>query len=277
MKGLGRGLSAILEDVEESYNKDLSANKNLIKEIKIKHIEPNPFQPRKEFDKDSLKELSLSIKNQGLLQPVLVLENKNNRYTLIAGERRLRATKMLKQKTIKAIVVDYEIDKLREYAIIENIQREDLNVLDLAISIKELLKQHNYTHQELADILSKSRSYITNLLRILNLNDFVKENLKKGKITFGHAKVMVNLSDEKQTEMCKKIVGEKLSVREVENIMKSNKRKATREYKYTNEIQNSVNKIKENYQLNVTSSNDYIKISIKSHQDLEKIRKIFQI
>jgi ParB family chromosome partitioning protein len=277
MKGLGRGLSAILEDVEESYNKDLSSNKNLIKEIKIKHIEPNPFQPRKQFDEASLKELSLSIQTQGLLQPVLVIENDNNRYTLIAGERRLRATKMLKQKTIKAIVVDYELNKLREYAIIENIQREDLNILDLSISVKELLNEHNYTHQELADILSKSRSYITNLLRILNLNEYVKENLKKGKITFGHAKVMVNLSDDKQIEMCEKIIGENLSVREVENSIKSNKRKAVREYQYKNEIQKSVNDIKKSHHLNISSSNDYIKILIKSEQDLDKIKEIFKI
>ncbi len=277
MKGLGRGLSAILEDVEESYNKDLSTNKSLIKEIKIKHIEANPFQPRKYFDKDSLKELSLSIKNQGLLQPILVIENKNNRYTLIAGERRLRATKILKQKTIKAVIVDYDFDKLREYAIIENIQREDLNILDLAISIKELLNEHNYTHQELATILAKSRTYVTNLLRILKLNDYVKENLKNGKITFGHAKIMVNLSDEKQIEMCDKIISEHLTVREVENSIKSDKKKAIREYPYKNEIRKSVDEIKQNYSLNISSNNDFIKISIKSEQDLQKIKQIFQI
>jgi ParB family chromosome partitioning protein len=276
MKGLGRGLSAILEDVEESYNRDLSSNKNLIKEIDINKIDPNPFQPRKNFDEESLKELSMSIKNQGLLQPILVIEN-GNRYTLIAGERRLRASKMLNEDNIKAIIVDYELSKLREYAIIENIQREDLNILDLSISVKELLNEHNYTHQQLSEILSKSRSYITNLLRILNLNQYVKEHLKDGKISFGHAKVMVNLSDKNQIKMCDKIIGEGLSVRETEKSVKSNKRNAIRDYEYKDEIKKSAIDIQNNYKLNISSNNDYIKILIKSKQDLDKLKEIFKI
>ena len=217
---LGRGLGAILEDVEESYVKDISKNSDIVKEIEIDKIVPNPYQPRKIFDETGLKELANSIKQQGLIQPIIVVSDEDE-YVLIAGERRLRAHKILKKDKIKAIIIDFDLTKLREYAIIENLQREDLNVLDLATSLYELIEEHNYTHDEVANIISKSRSYVTNILRMLKLSDYAKEKLKENKITFGHAKNIVTLDEDTQKMIVDSIIGQKLSAREVEYLSKN--------------------------------------------------------
>ena len=175
MKRLGRGLSSILEDVEAGYLKDLP-NRG-VEEIEIAKIKTNPYQPRREFNEEAIKELALSIKKYGLLQPVILIKDEDE-YILVAGERRLRATKSLGEKYIKAIIVDYSKNDLREYALIENIQREDLNPIEIAYSLQSLIEEHGFTHEELANTISKSRSYVTNLLRILNLPKFVQEKFK---------------------------------------------------------------------------------------------------
>lgn len=277
MNRLGRGLSTILEDVEESYIKDIAKNSDLVKEVNLSLIDPNPFQPRKVFNDESLHELADSIKRQGLLQPVLLIEA-DNRFMLIAGERRVRASRIIGLEKIKAIIVDYDIKKLREYAIIENIQREDLNVLDLAVSLKELLEEYGFTHNDLAKLLSKSRSYITNLLRVLTLGEYTKNALKEGKISLGHAKVMVHLEEQKQKEIAEKIIKEELSVRETEKLLKKpEKRTREREQTYKREIALLGSEIKKRYDLNISASNDYVKIMIKNREDLEKIEGIFDL
>ena len=189
--GLGRGISAILSEVEEAYQKDLQDNSGLVVEIDIQRIKSNPLQPRKVFDTSSLQELATSIEKHGLLQPILVYEDDKDAdfYYLIAGERRLRASKLAKHKSIKAIVVDVQTDKLRELALIENIQREDLNPIDLAHSYKELIEDYKITHEELAKQLSKSRTQITNTLRLLELSAEVQDLILEHKISQGHAKI----------------------------------------------------------------------------------------
>ena len=279
-KGLGRGLGAILEDVEESYIKDIS-NNNSIKEIKLEKIVPNPYQPRKVFNEISLKELANSINQQGLMQPILVVED-DEEYILIAGERRLRAHKLLNKETIKAIVIDFDLSKLREYAIVENLQRENLNVVDLANSLYELIKEHSYTHEEVAKIVSKSRSYITNILRILKLSDYVKEKLKEDKITLGHAKNLVNLDEETQKKIIDIIIAQKLSAREVENLVKKYKTNIKQTTKKEKEDSNLnldeiLKGIKNRYGLNISKSNNSLVISVTSKKDLKKIKKIFNI
>jgi len=279
-KGLGRGLGAILEDVEESYIKDIS-NNNSIKEIKLEKIVPNPYQPRKVFNEISLKELANSINQQGLMQPILVVED-DEEYILIAGERRLRAHKLLNKETIKAIVIDFDLSKLREYAIVENLQRENLNVVDLANSLYELIKEHSYTHEEVAKIVSKSRSYITNILRILKLSDYVKEKLKEDKITLGHAKNLVNLDEETQKKIIDIIIAQKLSAREVENLVKKYKTNIKQTTKKEKEDSNLnldeiLKEIKNRYGLNISKSNNSLVISVTSKKDLKKIKKIFNI
>jgi len=284
-KGLGRGLGAILEDVEESYIRDISSNKDMVMDIEIEKIIPNPYQPRKVFNDESLKELANSIKQQGLMQPVIVVYD-DGEYVLIAGERRLRAHKILKKDTIKALVVDFDLSKLREYAIVENLQREDLNPLDLAHSLYELIEEHSYTHEEVAKILSKSRSYITNILRVLKLSDYAKEKLKENKITLGHAKNLVTLDEESQKKIVDTIIGQKLSSREVEQLVKKYKpsiQKSSKNEKLDSNIEDDfliddiVEKIKNKYSLSISKSNNSIVIDVTSKKDLKKIKKIFDI
>ncbi|MCL9822271.1 ParB/RepB/Spo0J family partition protein [Helicobacter colisuis] len=221
--GLGRGLSAILGEVEEAYQNNLNDNSGLVVEIDIDKIKANPLQPRKVFDDESLQELADSIQEYGLLQPILVYEDsgKSDEYFLIAGERRLRASKIAKKETIKAIVVDVQEKKLRELALIENIQREDLNPIDLAQSYKELIDEYGITHEEVAKRLSKSRAQITNTLRLLDLENEVQKYIIENKISQGHAKILVTLPKEKQLMVADSIVGQKLSVHETEAIVRN--------------------------------------------------------
>ncbi len=233
---LGRGLGAILSEVEEAYEKDLSdidsfeleAQGARVEELSLESITANPFQPRKHFDEQALKELSQSITEHGLLQPIVVIE-KEDGYLLIAGERRLRAHKLAKLTTIKAIIADADIDdiKLRELALLENIQRENLNAIELANSYAELIDVHNITHDELSAIVHKSRSQITNTMRLLSLGKYAQESVISGKISQGHAKVLVGLDEKKQKVMVDSVAGQKLSVRETENMVKNHKDKTT--------------------------------------------------
>ena len=229
---LGRGLGDILSEVEEAYKKDLSDIDNFeleesgarVEELDVENISPNPFQPRKHFDEEALQELSNSVKQHGLLQPIVVIE-KGDGYLLIAGERRLRAHKMAKMSTIKAIIADTQIDefRLRELALIENIQRENLNAIELANSYAELIEVHKITHEELSSIVHKSRSQITNTMRLLALSTYAKEKLSLGKISQGHAKVLVGIDEKKQKIIIDSIIGQKLSVRDAEHMVKKHK------------------------------------------------------
>ena len=220
-RALGRGLGAILEDVESSYNKELEGGnaENLIIEIDVDKIEPNPYQPRSNFDKEALRELSDSIARHGLIQPIIVIQ-KDDSYVLIAGERRLRATKLLGERKIKAVVADIKSQNLRELALIENIQREDLNPIELAKSYKELIGEYRITQEELADIIKKSRVQITNTLRLLSLCDEVQDAVSADKISQGHAKVIVGLEKADQILALNTILGQRLSVRDTENLVK---------------------------------------------------------
>jgi len=227
---LGRGLGEILSEVEEAYERDLSNIDSFelesqgarVEEIAVESIAANPFQPRKYFDEQALKELSQSIAEHGLLQPIVVIE-KENGYLLIAGERRLRAHKLANLSTIKAIIANVDIDdvRLRELALIENIQRENLNAIELANSYAELIEVHNITHDELSSIVHKSRSQITNTMRLLSLSPYAQEQLVEGKISQGHAKVLVGLDEKKQKIAIDSIIGQKLSVRDTENMVKN--------------------------------------------------------
>ncbi|MFZ2889664.1 ParB/RepB/Spo0J family partition protein [Sulfuricurvum sp.] len=215
---LGRGLGALLSEIEEAYDNELP-KKGGVEEIAVAKIRPNPYQPRKHFDSDSLAELSESIKTHGLLQPIVVKEDLDG-YILIAGERRLRASKLAKNKTIKAIVVSVSDEQMRQHALIENIQRDELNVIDLAQAYQELIDIHELTHEQLSQTVHKSRAQITNTLRLLQLSDKGRKALLDGKITAGHAKVVLGLDTNEQAMMIDSIIGQKLSVRDVESMVK---------------------------------------------------------
>ena len=215
---LGRGLDALLGEMDEVYDKE-GSQKDSILEIPLKDIRPNPFQPRKSFDEDSLHELSESIKNDGLLQPIVVSEDIDG-YVLIAGERRFRASKLAKLTKIKAVVLNSDERRMRQFALIENIQREELNSIELSQAYSELIKLHNITHEELSVIIHKSRSHITNILRLLQLSPRTQKALVEKKITTGHAKVLIGLDEKKQQVIVDSIIGQKLSVRDVEKMIK---------------------------------------------------------
>ena len=224
-RSLGRGLGAILEDVELAYKAELNeGNSDIVKDIDLDLIVENPYQPRKNFDETALRELSESIKRHGLIQPIIVIE-KDSGYMLIAGERRFRATKLLGESKIKAIVADIESQSLRELALIENIQREDLNPIELANSYKELIDEYKITQDGLANIIHKSRVQITNTMRLLSLSAVTQEYIKEGKLTQGHAKVIVGLEPNDEKTAVDTIIGQRLSVRETENLVKNLKNK----------------------------------------------------
>ncbi len=220
-KRLGRGLDALLGEIDEAYENEGSQRDEIL-EIPLRDIRPNPFQPRETFDETALEELAESIKNDGLLQPIVVTEDIDG-YILIAGERRYRASKLAKLKEIRAIVLNSDEDKMRQFALIENIQREELNSIELAKAYNELIKLHEITHEELANIIHKSRTHITNTLRLLQLSDKTQKALLEKKISAGHAKVLVGLDEKEQQLMVNSIIGQKLSVRDVEAMIKSRK------------------------------------------------------
>lgn len=217
---IGRGLGAILAETAEAYEQNLSDNSSLVLDLDIDIIKPNPYQPRKTFNQEALQELSESIKEHGLLQPIVVYDNGDGDYVLIAGERRLRASKLAGLSNIRAIVAEIEQKKMRELAIIENIQREELNAIELALSYQELLDEYDITHEELSKRINKSRTQITNTLRLLQLCDEVKTMLGEEKITQGHAKMLVTLSESEQKLVADSIIGQRLSVRDTETLIK---------------------------------------------------------
>lgn len=228
---LGRGLGELLGEVESAYENSTGNTKSDIRKIDVSAIKANPNQPRKIFDEEKLQELSESIKEHGLLQPVVVVENSDGKFTLVAGERRLRAHKIAKIDKIKAIIIDADDFKLRELALIENIQRDDLNIIELAYCYAQLLNEHNITHEELSKKVFKSRASITNTLRLLQLNSYVQQLLATEKISAGHAKVMIGLTNDEQKMVADSIIGQKLSVRETEKLVKELKEKTNEKSK----------------------------------------------
>jgi len=225
---LGRGLSAILDDVEDAYRQDIESDANVIRDLPLSDIRPNIFQPRKHFDENALQELSLSLQKHGQLQPIVVIE-KDDGYMIIAGERRFRAAKMAGMDRIKAVVANYENENLRELALIENIQRENLSALELAQSYKELIDEYQITQEELSSIIHKSRSQITNTLRLLQLTPYTQKLLQENKVSQGHAKILVGLDPDSEKLIADTIVGQKLSVRDTEELVKSLKKGASEE------------------------------------------------
>jgi ParB family chromosome partitioning protein len=280
---LGRGLGAILEEVGQSYDNEMSNNRtsaDQIQEIDVDEITANPYQPRKTFDKEALAELSESIKRNGLLQPIVVLE-RDEGYLLVAGERRLRAHKLAGLETIKAIIADVSMDdaKLRELALIENIQRENLNSMELAHSYDELIKVYDITHDELSDVVNKSRSQITNTLRLLALSSYVQKKLINGIISQGHAKILVGFDERDQKLLVDTIIGQKLSVRESELLAKNKKNGKKEEIKIEEKISfidNYKNTFKEKLPFAFKVKNNSLEINFKDDAEIEKFLKMLQ-
>ena len=219
--GLGKGLDSLIADkVSEGSHPELSAENKADMMVPISKVEPNREQPRKNFDEDALLELSESIKQFGVLQPLLV-QDKKDYYEIIAGERRWRAAKLAGLKKVPVIVKHLTTQEIVEISLIENIQRENLNPIEEAVAYKRLLNEFNLKQDEIAERVSKSRTAVTNSMRLLRLNEKVQEMVIDDMISTGHARALLGITDEdKQYAMAQKIFDEKLSVRETEKLVK---------------------------------------------------------
>lgn len=224
-RGLGKGLDALIPNVSIDSKEKSAIDKKTDKEsesiVKITKIEPNREQPRKNFDEDALQELADSIKQFGLLQPILVQDRKTY-YEIIAGERRWRAAKLAGLKEVPVIIRDYTEQEIVEISLIENIQREDLNPIEEALAYKRLLSEFNLKQDEVAERVSKSRTAVTNSMRLLKLCDKVQQMIIDDMISTGHARALISIEDpEEQYNIAQKVFDEKLSVRDVEKLVKN--------------------------------------------------------
>lgn len=220
-RGLGKGLDSMIpEKVESKKNNPDQDNVSRETLIGINEIEPNKLQPRKNFDEDALHELSESIKQYGIIQPI-VLQKKDNFYEIIAGERRWRAARLAGLKKVPAIIKDYTEQEIVEIALIENIQREDLNPIEEALAYQRLISEFSLRQDDVAERVSKSRTAVTNSMRLLKLCAKVQQMLIDDNITSGHARALLSIEDEElQYAMATKVFDEKLSVRETEKLVK---------------------------------------------------------
>lgn len=220
-KGLGSGLSHLIEQ-------NMSANNQReVFDVSVSKIKPNPYQPRKTFDQKALEELSDSIKENGLFQPILLRETLVG-YEIISGERRYRASKLAGLKTIPAIIYDYTDQQMMEVALVENIQREDLSIVEEARSYQSLIDNLGYTQEQLANKVGKSRSHVANIIRLLKLDDDILESVDKGLLSMGHVKVLITIDDKKrQHQIVDQIISQNLNVRQTEELANSAKGKST--------------------------------------------------
>ena len=276
-KGLGKGLGALLTDEKSSIDSDN------IKEIKIIDVEPNKSQPRKSFNEEKLEELADSIRQNGVITPILVQEAPNGYYTIIAGERRWRAAKKAGLKEIPAIVKKLDNQKLFEISLIENLQREDLNPVEEAFGYKNLMEEYGLNQEEVAQKVSKSRSGIANSLRLLNLPKDVLNLLSEGAISVGHAKVLLSLTDDNgKLQLCSLTIEKNLSVRELEAEVKKYMTPAKKETKENLNIKLAYEKIEKSIEdilgtkvkISGKKNKGKIQIDYYSAKDLERIVKI---
>lgn len=283
-RGLGKGLDSLIPASVAGSSGDKKEQKKTEMVVKIAKVEPNRDQPRKNFDEDALQELADSIKQFGLLQPILVQERKDY-YEIIAGERRWRAAKIAGLKEIPVIIRNYSDQEIVEISLIENIQREDLNPIEEAQAYKRLLEEFHLKQDEVAERVSKSRTAVTNSMRLLKLCDCVQQMIIDDMLSTGHARALIPIEDqEMQLQLAQKIFDEKLSVREVEKlvkgILKPEKEKSKKEEKQQTIqyiYQDIENKLKEKFSRKVEISSKgkngsgKIEIEFYSNDDLDRL------
>lgn len=250
-KELGKGIRALLSDIDNTpeEEKDVLVRElaNSIATIPLDLIDVNPYQPRNEFDIDALNELASSIKVHGLIQPITVRRISNNSYQLISGERRLRASKLSGLKEIPAYIRIANDQELLEMALIENIQRENLNAIEVSISYQRLMDECDLTHEKLSERIGKNRSTVTNYLRLLKLPPEVQDSIKNKKLSMGHARALVGVADPAlQLMLHKQIVDEGLSVRAVENLIRKFNEPSASKNKKKNVLPIEYQKVSEN-------------------------------
>jgi ParB family chromosome partitioning protein len=218
-RGLGRGLDALLSSIQETQTQPVKQI-NELQQLPVDLIQQSPYQPRRVFQAEALEELAASIRVQGIIQPIVVRRTAHGYYELVAGERRWRAAQMAGLENIPALVREIPDDAAIAIALIENIQRKNLNAIEEAAALQRLLDEFQMTHQQVADAVGKSRAAITNLLRLLGLNDDVKLALENGKLEMGHARSLLGLTGKAQSDAAQTVANKQLSVRETENLVR---------------------------------------------------------
>ena len=286
-RALGRGLEQLfntenldLDTIERQIYEDTS--KEEITEINLSELRPNPYQPRKVFKDEALKELANSIKEHGVFQPIIVKKSIKG-YEIIAGERRYRASKLAGLEKIPAIIRDFTDKQMMEIALLENLQRENLNIIEEALAYKAMIEKLGLTQDELSQRVGKSRSHITNILGILRLPKEIQGMIIEGKLSMGHARVISKLeSTEQMNELANKIVEEKLPVRDLEHLTEDNKferkvkierkpKEVNREYKYVEDL------LRDKLDTKVRIKDKKVEIHFNNNADLNRILEILNV
>lgn len=280
---LGRGLSALLEGAEETPQNNVSSV-HAFPLIDIDEIEANPYQPRDRFEQEALKGLSDSIKHQGLIQPITVRKLENGKYQLISGERRLRASKMAGLTQIPAFIREADDEAVLQMALVENIQRENLNAIEIALTFDKLMEECHFTQEELSEKVGKKRTTVANYLRLLKLPIDIQAGIRDNKITMGHARSLISIEDEKlQKDLFARIIAEELSVRQVEELSRSVQKPASNKAKnksaaLTTEYEAMRKLFSEKIGLKITlkagNKGGALTIHFKNEDELRKIEKM---
>ena len=288
-KGLGRGLSALFSDTEEAYKNAQTGGNGGTNEVSVDEIYPNPDQPRKVFDEGAMIDLSNSIKEHGIISPIVVTRKPDGRYMIIAGERRYRAAKMAGLESVPVIVKDYTEKEIQEISLIENLQREDLNPIEAAYGMKKLMEEYSLTQEVLAERLGKSRPAIANTLRLLTLAEEVIALVREGKLSSGHARTLVPVPRDEQAALAQECVKNGWSVREMERAVKqylNPPEVLAREKEQKHALQNAelkhfVERLRTTFKTKVsligTEKKGRIYIDYYTRDDLERISEILDI
>ncbi len=271
----GDNIDSVLDDIESNARKSASGQS----ELKISEIRPNPYQPRVEFDENGLKELADSIKENGVFQPILVRKSVQG-YELVAGERRLRASKLAEKTTIPALIVEFDDRQMMEISLLENIQRKDLTAIEVAKAYRQLMDKLNYTQDELAKRIGKSRTNVANMLRLLSLPEEVRTMVNEGKLSYGQARTLLSLEDEdKMVEVARLCVKQGLSVRQLEKLCSAKKKPAEKPAEessdpFTRDVED---RLRKKFGTKVEIKNKSISIRYTDIEDLNRILEIMEV
>ena len=292
-QALGRGLSALLKDPDNDIKtaKDKNADKVVgnIVELELEAIEVNPFQPRTSFNEDALQELATSIKELGVIQPITVRKTDFNKYQLVSGERRYRASKLVGLKTVPAYIRIANDQESLEMALVENIQRQDLDPIEIALSYQRLIDEIDLTQEQMSDRIGKNRSTIANYLRLLKLDPIIQTGMRDGFLSMGHGRALINVDDtEIQLKIYEKIISDALSVRDTEQLVRSYQKngkdfssKKSASPSVPKEIQSSVKNFSEYFGAKVDvkvnkKGNGKLIIPFSSEEDFKRLQKLIK-
>ena len=285
-KGLGKGLGSFFDNDDiPAITHEITQNPQGVTEIELTKIEPNKNQPRHSFDKEKIEALAKSIKEQGLISPIVVVEQQNGRYMIVAGERRWRAAKAAGLKKVGVVIKNYTETEIAQIALVENLQREDLNPIEEALGYRSLLEKYSLTQEAISNITGKSRSAIANAIRLLSLNEKIQKYIIDGKLTSGHARALLSVENEKvRDEAAQKIMEDGLSVREAEKLCASlaKEKKVQKSKKKEDAVSVEIKRLEENLcsslgtkvKISHTNKKGKIEIEYYGNEDLERILDI---